>query len=147
MAGSWCSRFEVLADPRCHLDLRVRSFCYSWPRLGRSAMYNDQQQEEPNEFGRKPGPATGSCSTPPVPLPPPPRVEQKPPQPRTVAWDGKQLTIDADNSRLTSILLAVRERTRRIDRNPRGGLGEESVRTSPSRARQATSSSLCTEVI
>ena len=46
-----------------------------------------------------------------VPPPPPPTAEQKPPLPPTVVWDGKQLTIDADNATLTAILVAVRERT------------------------------------
>ncbi len=37
--------------------------------------------------------------------------EQTLPQPPEVAWDGKLLTIDAENSRLSDILLAVRAKT------------------------------------
>lgn len=42
---------------------------------------------------------------------PPPKVGQDPARPPTVAWDGKQLTIDADNSTLADILNAVRAQT------------------------------------
>jgi hypothetical protein len=39
----------------------------------------------------------------------PGRPSNNPPQPPTVTWDGKRLTIDADNSRLADILVAVRD--------------------------------------
>jgi hypothetical protein len=51
-----------------------------------------------------------AAPAPPTPAPVP-VVEEAPPQPPTVTWDGKQLTIDAENSTLTSILLAVRDQT------------------------------------
>ena len=55
-------------------------------------------------------PVTAQEGPPPTVIPAP-SVEQKPPQPPAVAWDGKQLTIDADNSTLADILVAVRKRT------------------------------------
>jgi hypothetical protein len=41
----------------------------------------------------------------------PPAAEQTPPQPPAVTWDTDLLTIDAENSTLTDILVAVRTRT------------------------------------
>jgi len=58
-----------------------------------------------------PVPAQEVAPPPVVPPPSPPRIEQKPPQQPTIAWDGKQLTIDADNSTLAAVLRTVRERT------------------------------------
>jgi len=43
--------------------------------------------------------------------PPAPTPEQAPPQPPVISWDGKDLTIDTENSTLSDILLAVRSRT------------------------------------
>ena len=46
----------------------------------------------------------------PTPTRPPPTPEQLPPRPPEIAWDGKQLSINADNSTLYDILMAVRSR-------------------------------------
>ena len=43
--------------------------------------------------------------------PPAPTPEQALPQPPVISWDGKDLTIDTENSTLSDILLAVRSRT------------------------------------
>jgi len=56
-------------------------------------------------------PAPVVPAAPVAPPPAPPSADQLPPQPPTVAWDGKNLTIDADNSTLADILVAVRVRT------------------------------------
>lgn len=76
-----------------------------------------------------------------APQPAPPTVEQTPPQPPAVAWDGKQLTIDADNSTLSAILVAVRERTGASIEVPPGASGERVfVHLGPGPARDIISS-------
>ena len=40
-----------------------------------------------------------------------PSVEETIPEPPVISWDGKELTIDADNATLSSILLGIRSRT------------------------------------
>jgi hypothetical protein len=74
-----------------------------------------------------------------------PTVEQKPPQPPAVAWDGKRLTIDADNSTLAAVLGAVRDRTGASIEVPEAASGERVFDLSE-RGRHATSFPLgCTE--
>src|SRR5579864_6533743 len=46
-----------------------------------------------------------------APTPAPPTAEQTPPQPPVVTWDGNLLTIDAENSTLAAILVALRTQT------------------------------------
>ena len=41
----------------------------------------------------------------------PPTAEQTPPQPPVVTWDGNLLTIDAENSTLAAVLVALRNQT------------------------------------
>jgi hypothetical protein len=50
--------------------------------------------------------------------------EQTLPQPPEIAWDGKQLTIDAENSRLSDILLAIRAKTGASVEFPGGATSE-----------------------
>jgi len=60
-----------------------------------------------------PKPITEPMPTPtaaPEPAPPPPTPEQLPPHAPEVVWDGKQLSIKADNSTLYDVLVAVRSR-------------------------------------
>lgn len=54
-----------------------------------------------------PAPVAQAQTAPPAPAEPP----KAPPQPPNVVWDGVNLTIDAENSTLASILLAVRQQT------------------------------------
>lgn len=86
-----------------------------------------QRAPNSNSIGKnKPNPALVPVPTQEVAPPPvvPPPVEQKPPQPPAVDWDGKQLTIDADNSTLAAVLLAVRERTGASIEMPGAASGE-----------------------
>jgi hypothetical protein len=70
--------------------------------------------------------------------------EQTLPEPPEVAWDGKQLTIDAENSRLADILLAVRTKTGALVEFPGGGacLERVAVHLGPAPVREVLSSLL-----
>ncbi len=83
----------------------------SWVQAQSAPNSNSVPKTPPTTSATSPVPPQ-QFATPPVALPPPPpTVEQRPLQPPTVAWDGKQLTIDADNSSLADILVAVRQLT------------------------------------
>jgi len=69
--------------------------------------------------------------------------EQLPPQPPNVSWDGKQLTIDADNSTLSDVLVAVRVRTGASIDMPDTAVGERVfVHLGPAPVRDVISSLL-----
>ena len=69
--------------------------------------------------------------------------EQTLPQPPEVVWDGKQLTIDAENSRLSDILLAVRAKTGASVDFPGGATSERvAVHLGPAPVREVLSSLL-----
>jgi hypothetical protein len=69
--------------------------------------------------------------------------EQTLPQPPEVVWDGKQLTIDAENSRLSDILLAVRVKTGASVDFPEGAASERvAVHLGPAAVREVLSSLL-----
>jgi len=69
--------------------------------------------------------------------------EQTLPQPPEVVWDGKQLTIDAENSRLSDILLAVRVKTGASVDFPEGATSERVVvHLGPAAVREVLSSLL-----
>jgi hypothetical protein len=72
---------------------------------------NSLGKNKPTISAVSPVPPQETAQPPAVPPPTPPTVEQKPPQPPAVDWDGKLLTIDADNSTLAAVLGAVRDRT------------------------------------
>lgn len=70
-------------------------------------------------------------------------LEQTLPQPPEVVWDGKQLTIDAENSRLSDILLAVRVKTGASVDFPEGAASERVVvHLGPAAVREVLSSLL-----
>jgi hypothetical protein len=93
-----------------------------------------QAQSVPNNDSiQKNAPTTSAASpvTPqqvvPQPVSPPPlpvTSAPQPLQPPTVAWDGKQLTVDANNSSLADILVAVRKRTGASIELPAAASGE-----------------------
>ncbi len=56
-------------------------------------------------------PAPAPSNPAPVPAPSNQVPEQLPAQPPVISWDGNQLTIDAENSTLSDILLGIRART------------------------------------
>jgi len=69
--------------------------------------------------------------------------EQTLPQPPEVVWDGKQLTIDAENSKLSDILLAVRAKTGASVDFPGGATSERvAVHLGPAPVREVLSSLL-----
>jgi len=69
--------------------------------------------------------------------------EQTLPQPPEIAWDGKQLTIDAENSKLSDILLAVRAKTGASIDFPAGAASERvAVHLGPAPVREVLSSLL-----
>jgi hypothetical protein len=76
-----------------------------------------QAQSEPNNNSRNKAisatsPATPQEVAPRAVVPTPPRhAAEEPTRPAVVAWDGQQLTIDAENSTLADILVAVKNQT------------------------------------
>ena len=69
--------------------------------------------------------------------------EETLPQPPEVVWDGKQLTIDAENSKLSDILLAVRAKTGASVDFPGGATSERvAVHLGPAPVREVLSSLL-----
>ena len=95
----------------------------SWLQAQSAPTSNSIGESKPSRTV-SPVPAQEVAPPPVAPQPPPPTVEQKPPQLPAVAWDGKQLTIDADNSTLAAVLLAVRERTGASIEMPGAASGE-----------------------
>jgi hypothetical protein len=100
---------------------------------------------------KKPAPAPPPpliTETSPVPAPPPapPPVltpEQMPPRPPEVIWDGKLLSINAENSTLSDILVAVRARTgAAIDLPPATAGDRMAARFGPAPAREVLTSLL-----
>jgi len=78
-----------------------------------------------------------------VPISPALVPEQTLPQPPEIAWDGKQLTIDAENSKLSDVLLAVRAKTGASIDFPAGAASERvAVHLGPAPAREVLSSLL-----
>ena len=81
-----------------------------------------------------------------LPAPPPPvrrTPEQMPPGVPQVSWDGSQLTINADNSTLADILVAIRARTGAdIDVPPNASRERIAARLGPGPARDVISTLL-----
>lgn len=70
-------------------------------------------------------------------------VEQSPSQAPVISWDGKQLTIDAENSSLSEILLAIRARTgASIEMPPSTSAERVAVHMGPAPVREVISSLL-----
>jgi hypothetical protein len=70
-------------------------------------------------------------------------VEQTPSQPPVISWDGKQLTIDAENASLSDILLAIRARTgASIEMPPSTSAERVAVHMGPAPVREVISSLL-----
>jgi hypothetical protein len=99
-----------------------------------------------NESQASPKPITGVMPAPVAasePPPPPPTPEQLPPHAPEVVWDGKQLSIDADNSTLYAILVAVRSRLGVNIEVPGSAASERvTVRLGPAPAREVLSALL-----
>lgn len=69
--------------------------------------------------------------------------EQTLPQPPEIAWDGKQLTIDAENSKLSDVLQAIRAKTGASVDFPGGATSERvAVHLGPAPVREVLSSLL-----
>ena len=81
---------------------------------------------------------------PPTPTPSPPLTpEQLPPRAPQVSWDGKQLSINSENSTLADILVAVRGRTHAVIEIPPGAAAERvAVQLGPAPAREVLTSLL-----
>ena len=70
-------------------------------------------------------------------------VEQSPSQAPVISWDGKQLTIDAENTSLSEILLAIRARTgASIEMPPSTSAERVAVHMGPAPVREVISSLL-----
>jgi hypothetical protein len=79
----------------------------------------------------------------PPPPPPPLTPAQMPPQPPQVTWDGKELTINSDNSTLGDILIAIRRLTGAdLDIPTKGSNERIAARLGPGPAREIISTLL-----
>lgn len=80
----------------------------------------------------------------PPPIQTPPRTpEQLPPRAPQVSWDGKQLSINSENSTLADILVAVRSRTHAVIEIPPGAATERvAAQLGPAPAREVLTSLL-----
>jgi hypothetical protein len=109
---------------------------------GNAAVSPSQQ----NESQTLPKPSAEVVSAPVAesePPPPPPTPEQLPPRAPEVEWDGKQLSIDADNSTLYAIMVAVRSRLGVNIEVPGSAASERvTVRLGPAPAREVLSALL-----
>jgi len=71
-----------------------------------------EAQSEPNNHSSKRNQEAVAATAPRAVVPTPPRhAVEEPTRPAVVAWDGQQLTIDAENSTLADILVAVKNQT------------------------------------
>jgi hypothetical protein len=115
----------------------------SWVQAQSTPTSNSIGKNKPTISAVSPVPPQEVAPPPVVPPPAPPTVEQKPPQPPAVAWDGQQLTIDAENSTLAAVLGAVRDRTGASIEIPGAASGERVfVHLGPGPARDIISSLL-----
>ncbi len=109
---------------------------------------NSTHKDKPPISGGGAPTSTPQVGTPVVPglvsdTPVPPTAQQLPPQPPVVNWDGSLLTIDAENSTLTDILIAVRTRTGASMEIPPSASGERVfVHLGPGPIREIVSSLL-----
>lgn len=111
-----------------------------------------QKHPAPSQNGKKrhstaglksAGPAPELPATVPEPPPPPLTPEQMPPKVPQVSWDGKQLTITADNSTLADILTAIRTLTgAELDIPPNASRERIAARLGPGPAREVLSTLL-----
>jgi hypothetical protein len=111
------------------------------PRLAKpSPAANHRKQRKPDP------PLIAEPSPDPAPPPAPPPTltpEQMPPRTPEVVWDGKMLSIDAENSTLSDILVAVRARTGAAIDMPPGAAAERlAARLGPAPVREVLTSLL-----
>lgn len=79
----------------------------------------------------------------PNPEPPSPVVEETLPEPPVISWDGKELTIDAENATLSAILLGIRSKTgASIEMPPSTASERVAVHLGPAPTREVLSSLL-----
>ena len=83
----------------------------SWMHAQSASTSNSTQNAKPVTSAADRVPAKELAPPATIPPRPLPGIGQEPTRPPTVTWDGKQLTIDAENSTLADILSAVRETT------------------------------------
>ena len=93
--------------------------------------------------------ASEAVAAPPIAVPPPANPvpvapePERPSQPPVISWDGKQLTIDADNASLSDILLGIRSRTgASIEMPPSTSAERVAVHLGPAPVRDVLSSLL-----
>jgi hypothetical protein len=81
------------------------------PALARSSVRNDKAPVSAVNPSTPAADVPTSVVVPDAPAPAPPAAEQTPPQPPVVTWDGNLLTIEAENSTLADVLVALRTQT------------------------------------
>ena len=91
----------------------------------------------------KPTEAAPPAAVPEVPLPVPPTAAQLPAKAPEISWDGKLLTIDAENSTLSDILLGIRSHTgASVEMPPSASAERVAVHLGPAPVREVLSSLL-----
>jgi hypothetical protein len=99
---------------------------------------------KPNAIASNPAPSAPQLhQVAPNPELPAPVLEETLPEPPVISWDGKDLTIDAENATLSSILLGIRSRTgASIEMPPSTASERVAVHLGPAPIREVLSSLL-----
>lgn len=120
--------------------------CSAWAGAAPTSPRLHQHKNKAHAAHRQSAPPTAAAKEPlaatPLPPPPPPPLPpgKMPPEPPHVTWEGKQLTISADNSTLSDILVSVRALTgAQIDIPPSASRERIAVRLGPGPAREVLS--------
>ena len=108
--ASWLGCRRGVFRPKSAALLLVLGSSFLIPRVSVAAQSGQSPQ------AKKPSPTVSNlpAAEPAAPPPPEPVVlppTQNPAHPPAISWDGKLLTIDAENSSLADILLGIRSRT------------------------------------
>jgi len=131
----------------------VRSLHTKWFALAlgsallTSSLVGSAQVTPPREVRKDQAPATKPATPESVNTTPPPAIIQLPPMAPAhapmISWDGKFLTIDAENSALSDVLLGIRARTGASIEMPGSTSGERvSLHVGPAPIREVLSSLL-----
>jgi hypothetical protein len=117
-----------------------------WSLLIHGVSVAGQSAQSPQAKKASPPASTPPATEPVAPPPPAPVVlppTQNPSHPPVISWDGKLLTIDAENSSLADVLLGIRSRTGASIEMPGSTRGERiAIHLGPAPIREVLSSLL-----
>ncbi len=140
--ASWLACRRGIFRPKSAAILLVLGSTLLIPRVSFAAQSGQSPQ------AKKPSPSVSNlpAAEPATPAPPAPVVlppTQNPSHPPVISWDGKLLTIDAENSSLADVLLGIRSRTGASIEMPGSTRGERiAIHLGPAPIREVLSSLL-----